>query len=187
MKKKIVIIGSGGHAISLIDLIKSTSRYEIIGYFDILENKNFNVKYLGSDSNAKNFLKIKNAALGIGLNVTQAKKISIVQKYKKLGFVFPPLKHKFSYISETVKICEGSQIFAGCIINSNSIIGNFSTINTASLIEHDCIIGQNCFIAPKSVLLGGCEIGKNSIIGSNNLLLPKTKLKAGSFIKSRIK
>ena len=33
-KKKIVICGSGGHAISTYGLIKSISEYEIIGFLD---------------------------------------------------------------------------------------------------------------------------------------------------------
>ena len=32
--KNIVIIGSGGHANSLIDLIESSKKFKIIGYFD---------------------------------------------------------------------------------------------------------------------------------------------------------
>ena len=31
MKKKIILIGAGGHAESCIDVIESTNKYEIIG------------------------------------------------------------------------------------------------------------------------------------------------------------
>ena len=34
MKKKILIVGAGGHAKSVIDVIESTKKYQIIGLID---------------------------------------------------------------------------------------------------------------------------------------------------------
>ena len=50
MQKKIIIVGSGGHAISCVEIIKNTNKFEIIGYVDKYENKNFfDLEYLGTD------------------------------------------------------------------------------------------------------------------------------------------
>ena len=41
MQKKIIIVGSGGHAISCVEIIKNTNKFEIIGYVDKYEKKIF--------------------------------------------------------------------------------------------------------------------------------------------------
>ena len=62
--KNIVIIGSGGHASSLIDLINSSKKFKIFGYFDKIKNSNIKLKYLGDDNKITNY-KINFAAMGI--------------------------------------------------------------------------------------------------------------------------
>ena len=183
--KNIVIIGSGGHANSLIDLIESSKKFKIIGYFDQKKNKKIKLKYLGNDSDLKNY-KVKFAAMGVGLGLPPKKKIEIIRKYKKFGINFPKLIHKFSYVSKTSIIEDGVQIFSGSIINTNSQIKSHSVINTGSIIEHDCYIGENSYICPGVIILGSCMIGKSTIIGSKNIILPKTNVINNSFIKAKI-
>ncbi len=183
--KKIAIIGSGGHASSLIDLIMSTNKFKIYGYFDKTKNTKINLEYLGNDSEISNH-KIKYAAMGIGLALPSKKKMQIIKKYLSLGINFPSLIHKSSYVAKTSEIHEGVQIFAGTVINTNTIIKSHSIINTGSIIEHDSLIGENSFICPGSILLGSCRIGKNTIIGTKNVILPNTKVLDNSFIKAKI-
>ena len=183
--KNIAIIGSGGHANSLIDLINSSKKYKIIGYFDKKINTNIKLKYLGDENQIKknqfNF-----AAMGIGLALKPKQKTQIIKKYLEIGIRFPKLIHKYAYVSNTSIIEDGVQIFAGSIINSNTEIKCHSVINTGSIVEHDCYIGEHCFICPGSVILGSSKIGKNTIIGSKNIILPNTKVINNSFIKAKI-
>ena len=52
--KKIAIIGSGGHSNSLVDLIKSTKKFKIVGYFDNKKNNKIKLKYLEMTLRKKN-------------------------------------------------------------------------------------------------------------------------------------
>ena len=183
--KNIAIIGSGGHANSLIDLINSSKNYKIIGYFDKKINNKIKLKYLGDDNQIKNN-QFDFAAMGIGLALQPKHKMQIINKYLKIGIRFPKLIHKFSYVSRTSKIEDGVQIFAGSVINSNTEIKCHSVINTGSIVEHDCYIGEYCFVCPGSIVLGSSKIGKNTIIGSKNIILPKTEVLSNSFIKAKI-
>ena len=181
----IVIIGSGGHANSLIDLIESSNKFKIEGYFDKAKNKKIKLKYLGDDTEIKKY-KFKFAAIGIGLGLSPKKKMQLVKQYKNQDISFPKLIHKSSYVSRTCKIHDGAQVFAGTIINANSQIGSYTIINTGSIIEHDCFVGENSFICPGSIILGSCKIGKNTIIGSRNVILPNTNILSNTFIKAKI-
>ena len=67
--EKILLIGFGGHAHSVIDSIIQKEEYEIVGYVDNYEHDNyFDVKYLGSDNDLKKIFEngIKNAIVCIG-------------------------------------------------------------------------------------------------------------------------
>ena len=70
MKKKIIILGAGGHAKSCIDIIEAENKYKIIGLLDQNKKKGFKVsKYsvLGSDSYLKEVRIITNVAfLAVG-------------------------------------------------------------------------------------------------------------------------
>ena len=183
--KNIVILGSGGHANSLIDLIESSSKFKIKGYFDKVKNNKIRFKYLGDDTEIAKY-NFKFASIGIGLGLSPKKKMQLIKKYQSQGISFPKLIHKSSYVSRSCKIHDGAQLFAGTIINANSQIGPYAVINTGSIVEHDCFIGENSFICPGSIVLGSCKIGKNTIIGSRNIILPNTKILSNTFIKAKI-
>lgn len=183
--KNIAIIGSGGHANSLADIIYSSKKFKIVGYFDLKKNNKFPYKYLGKDSDATKY-GIKLVAMGIGINITFKKKKILIDKYQKLGFSFPKIIHISSCLSEKTFIDDGVQIFSGSIINTNTQIDPHVVINTGSIIEHDCHIGENSFICPGSVILGSSKIGKNTIIGTKSVILPGSKIKDNSFIKAKI-
>ena len=77
MKKKIILIGAGGHCKACIDVIELENKFKIVG----LRIKNFinHYKTIGSDKALKK-IKIKNALITIG----QIKNLSIREKTFKL-------------------------------------------------------------------------------------------------------
>ena len=94
--QKICILGSGGHATSCIDLIESTSKFEIIGIISQKNDKNHEKKFLnkyriiGSD---KDYKKISNICKNIVIGVSFYKDLSLRSKMfkdlKKAGFKLP--------------------------------------------------------------------------------------------------
>lgn len=177
--EKLVIIGGGGHAKVLISIVKKSTLFDVIGYVDFRDSGTvLGVKYLGNDDKLSeiNSQGIKNAVLGIGQVSVSEKRFNIVQKVKKVGFVFPSIISKDAIVNEDVLIEEGSQILDGVVINPGVRIGKFSIINTKSTIEHDCKIGSYCHISPSAVLSGGVEIGDFSMIGANAVVVQCKKI-----------
>lgn len=68
---KITVLGSGGHAESMVDALEREGRYEIAGYVVNDEGKSGKLEYpiIGDDSELEKIYKsdIKNAAMGIGV------------------------------------------------------------------------------------------------------------------------
>ena len=189
-KKKICVIGTGGHAASCIDLIESTKKFKIVGVISKKNEMTTKDKFLsdynivGNDDDYKKILKLcNNLALGISFYKNLSLREKLFNKFKKMGFNFPAICSPRSYISRNVKIGEGTQIFHGVTINKNSRVGKNCIINSHSLIEHDVRLGNNTQISTGVIINGGCNINKNSFIGSASILKENISIKEQSFIK----
>jgi sugar O-acyltransferase (sialic acid O-acetyltransferase NeuD family) len=185
MKEKIIIIGGGSHARSILALLKKNKlSNHILGYTDI-KKSNLPLKYLGEDK--KIFLlnkkKIK-LILGVGINLELRKKI--LNKFKK--FKFLSLVDDKSILFDNVDIGEGSIIFPNVSIGPNVIVGKFCVVHNSVVIEHDVNISENSYIGPGAVVCGNVKIGSNVLLGANSTMIQDTfiknycKLGAGSVL-----
>ncbi|HEY8362210.1 MAG TPA: acetyltransferase [Tissierellaceae bacterium] len=173
--KKIVLIGGGGHCKVIIDIIRSTAEYEIIG---ITDKNNIGQKVLGvpiiGDDEILEELKNKGvdyAFICVGAIDNIQKRWGIYDKLKEIGFKMPILIHRDAIVSRYALIEEGTCVMPGAIVNSCAYIGKNCIINTSSVIEHDCVIEANTHVSPKAVLGGEVKIGENSHIGMGSTII----------------
>lgn len=168
--EKIVIVGGGGHAKSLINIIQKTKKFKILGYVDLKDcGRVLGVNYLGEDSVLKS-LKAKHkkisAAIGVGYVQVSDRRQKIYERLVAMGFKFPSIVSPTAIINQEVKISEGTVVFDAAVINVGSTIGTCSIINTNSSIDHDCTVGNFVHIAPGAVLSGGVVVGDFSLIST---------------------
>ena len=186
MKKKLLLIGIGGHSRSCIDVIESTKEYEIVGYVEKNSKaviQKTNLKLLGYDKDLpKIFNKIKYAHISVGQMKDLNLRKQLYYKLTKIGFNLPAIISKKSYVSNNnVRIGNGTIVMHNVIVNSHSTIKDNCIINTGSIIEHDCYIDSHTHIGPGSILNGGAKLGKQIFIGSGSVAKHKTKIKDKSF------
>lgn len=186
MKRKLIVVGSGGHAISCVDIINNTNKFEIIGYVDQFEKKNFfGLKYLGTDDEfINNFDKSICVFLAVGQIKDSRKRSELYQKYLNSGFELPAIISNTAIVSNYSEISKGSIIMNNVIIGGYSKIGENCIINNNALIEHNCIIGKNSHISTGVIINGDCVIGKNSFIGSNSTINNNVNIEDFSIVPS---
>lgn len=164
---EIVLIGSGGHAKSCLEVIRTKKNLKVVGYVSNLREKVKIFRYLGTD---KDLIKIRkkyrNVHLGIGFIKNYKLRLRIINKLKKLKFFFPKIISNNSLVSKNAKIGNGTIVMNFCIVNYDAQIGENSIINNKALIEHDVKIGSNCHISTSVTINGNCKIGNNTFIGS---------------------
>ena len=191
-KPNIILIGAGGHCVSVIDVIEQENKYNIFGILDSKKNQDNVLGYpvLGGDELIPNLVNNNNYFL---ITVGQIKSYSIRQNIAKnlkinkakLAIVVSPL----AYVSKHASIQDGSIIMNGAIVNAKSKIGKHCIINTKSNIEHGAIIGDFCHISTCAVVNGDSAIGKGTFIGSNATVSngitieENSVISAGKFIK----
>ena len=192
IKKKILLLGTGGHAKSCIEVIENNidDIFLISGLIDkIKNNKIINGKYkiIGNDHDL-NFLKKKIDYAFVALG--HIKKFKLREKMFKnllsLGYKLPTIISKNAILSKNTVIGKGTIVMHGVIINSNVNIGDNCIINTHSTIEHDVSIGNNCHIAPGAILNGGVEVEDNCFIGSGSVIKENVKILKNSIIGANI-
>lgn len=164
MNKNVVIVGAGGYAKVIADIIIKSGD-KIVGFLD--DNIDKEIKILGYDilgkvSDINNILDEEiYFAIGIGNNKIRKQ---ICEKYKVNYYT---AIHPTAVISMDVVIGEGTIIMASAVINVSSKIGKFCIINTGSIVEHDNTLADYVHISPNGTLSGTVSIGECTHIGTS--------------------
>lgn len=187
MKDKIILLGGGGHAKVLIELIMRDGRYEIIGILDSqlkIRSLVRDVPVLGDDGLLAELYKIgvNRACIGVGSVKDNTRRKRLYERVKQYNFSVPCLIHPSAIISENAKVSEGVQIMAGAIVQTGSKIGENTIVNTGSIIEHDCNIGEHVHICSGAVISGGCTIDKGVFIGAGATVIQGVKIGRDSIV-----
>jgi len=178
---KIVILGGGGHARVLIELIRVSGNYKIVGVLDPRLKKGvkvLDVPVLGGDELLNELFNsgVAMACIGVGSIRDNSIRRKLYEKVKQIGFSVPSLLHPKAVLSETSKIAEGVQVMVGTIVQVNNFIDENTIINTGAIVEHDCIIGKHVHICPGTIISGGCIIGDSAFIGAGATVIQGIKI-----------
>ncbi len=166
--KELILLGGGGHALSVADSILQDREYRIVGYTDPAEDTACPFEYLGTDEVLQEYYEkgVKYAFICVGFMGGSSVRDSLYQKLKAIGYEIPVVTDPSAILAEECRIGEGTFIGKGAIVNTHADIGKMSIINTGALIEHSCRIGDYTHIAVGAMLCGDVKIGSNTLIGA---------------------
>ncbi len=179
-KKRLILIGGGGHCKVVISILRKLKDFEIVGIVDNYKTGEIieGIRVIGADNNLKDFYKenIHYALITVGSVGDNTKRYKLFNMVKEIGYEFPIVISPAASMDESTKIDEGTVIMPGSIINVDSIIGKNCIINSGAIIEHDCKIGNHCHIAPGVHLSGGVNIGNLTFIGIGSTIIQGIKI-----------
>lgn len=168
-KDDVVILGAGGHAKSIIDIIENQNKIKISGICsdDEIGSQIREYEILGDNAILEALYEngLRNIIIGFGSLRRPPKRDEIYSKLKNIGFSFPKIICPTANIEKSAAIGEGTQIFMGSNICSDVQIAENCIINTGSIVSHDCNLSRNVHLTPGAVLAGYVNIGKNTLIG----------------------
>lgn len=167
--QKYIVIGTGGHANSILDLIQSSG--DTVEYFVGINNEK--VQHKGIPTVDLSEVNISSSAFkfifGIGDYKIRNKVLTEMNLFNHV-LKFPPLIHPTAYVSKSATIANGTVVFANSYVGPNSRIGKFCILNTGASVEHDCSIGNQNFLAPGAILAGTVITGDNCFLGMGSLV-----------------
>jgi len=166
--KRIIILGAGGFAKTLADILQQNNTYTEIKFLDDTKTGE---NILGK---CNEFTKFKNEHTDMypafGNNETRKKWFEKLQQEK---INIPSIIHSSSYISPTAKIETGVAILPKAIINTNCVIKQGCIVNCGAVIDHDCELKKFVHIC----------IG--AMIKAENKIPTGLKVEAGHIVANR--
>lgn len=172
--KSIILLGNGGHCKSCIDVIENSDEFSIKG---IIAKDNdcpgtfMNYKVLGNDANISNFFNKEDFGLvAVGQIKSSKKRILLFNLLTKNKINLATVKSKYSLVSRSAELGEGTITMHNSVINSGAKIGMNCILNTNCIIEHDVKIGNHCHISTGVIINGGVTIGSESFLGSGCII-----------------
>ena len=186
MKKKIILIGGGGHCRSVIDVIEQENRFEIAGIIEKYAGESEAVlgyPLIGTDDELKKLRQEYTYALvTVGHIASNSVRVKLFNRLKELGFTLPVVVSPLAYVSKHAKVAAGTVVMHHALVNASASVGENCIINSKALVEHDVVVGAHCHISTGAVLNGGVHIEANSFIGSGSVT--KEGISISGFIKA---
>jgi sugar O-acyltransferase (sialic acid O-acetyltransferase NeuD family) len=179
-RKKIILIGGGGHCKSCIDVIEQEAKYDIVGILDSPTKKG--EKILGYEviGNDDEYEKYHQQGCAFLITVGQIKSPDIRKKiFEKLTALEANIATIISpraYISKYARIGKGTIVMHNAFVNAGVEVGENCIINSFSIIEHDARIGSYTHISTGAIVNGDCRIGTETFIGSNATISSQVNL-----------
>lgn len=197
--KNVVIIGTGGFAREVHDLLYTSIGYGtdftfkcfIEGDVPISEER---IKLLPGpfQGTILDYILEKDDVFVLGIADIGAKeRIDSIVKQK--GGRFLNLIHNTSLVSPFAKLGEGIIICPYCGVSCNVVIGDHVMMNSFSGIGHDSRVGAYSSIMSHVDITGNVHVGSHTFWGSGSRALPHSKIGshatigAGSVVLRRVK
>ena len=182
-----VIIGAGGHAAVVADILYKCGCV-IKGFLDdaaAIGTEVLDAKVIGKIEDCVHSPECS-FLIGIGDNTIRKR---IAQTFRlEYGIAI----HPSASIGRDVRIGIGTVIMAGCTVNPRTTIGEHCIINTKAGIDHDNCIGGFSHISPGAVLGGTVTVGSETHLGigscvkNNTSICDKAVVGAGAVVVSDI-
>ena len=173
MCEDVIIMGAGGHAKVIADIIHKSGD-NVLGFLDDTKEKgniiikDINLKVIGKVDECVKISKINsNVKFIIAIGNNQIRK-QISERYKDIEYY--TAIHPSAQIALDVEIEEGTAIMANACINTSAKIGKHCIINTGAIVEHDNQIENYVHISPNGTCCGTVKIGELTHIGAGAIV-----------------
>lgn len=172
MKKKLLLIGGGGHCHSVLDVVLAMDAYDEIGIIDSIDSSYLGISVVGSDDDISILFKNgwTDAFITVGSVGNTKIRRRLYEMVKNQGFIIPNVIDPSAIIGRGVEIEEGVFIGKRAVVNTGSSIGTCAIINTGAIVEHDCEVGAFTHISPGTILCGQVKVGEDSHIGAGSVV-----------------
>lgn len=176
MRSEIVIIGAGGHARVIADILRCRGE-RLLGYLDDKDASAFpDLPMLGKLADIGRFAEHR-FIIGIGHNATRR---AIALQHPELTYY--TAIHPSAVIASDVRIGEGCAVMANAVINTGSVLLEHCIVNTAATLDHDNELAAYVHISPGAHLSGTVTVGEETWLGTGALVCNNVNLCGGCMI-----
>lgn len=157
-----VILGAGGHAKVVIDILRLAGQVDIAGILSAgtsgKSGRLLGIPIVGDDdelpalsaAGVTHFV-VGFSGIGPGPGRQAAHARALTAGLKPLTVIHPA-----AVVSPHADLGEGVQVFPGAVVNAGAKLDEGVIVNTGAIVEHDCEIGTFAHVASGARLSGVC-------------------------------
>ncbi len=166
----VLLIGAGGHARAVADVIAAEGRLRVAGLVDSTRARGevcFGHPVLGGEDDVPDILDdlgVRDLVVAIGDNF-QRQAMAARLEARVPGLRLVSCRHPSALVGSDVEIGAGTLIMPGVVIVSGCRIGPGCLLNTGSTIDHEGTMGPWSSLAPGAVLGGRVRLGERASVG----------------------
>ncbi len=177
----LIILGCGGHAKSVIDVIEKEGKYRILGFVDRERDDSYEYRgyqIIGTDDELERLYAqgVHHAVICVGFVGHSDIRQRLYRQLKEIGYILPNIISSSADIAADAVLGEGIFVGKQAVINAEAVVGDVAIINTGAIVEHECRIGAFTHIAVGSVVCGNVRIGKNCMIGAGATIIQGVRI-----------
>jgi len=183
-----VVIGAGGHARVVLDILRSGDAPVPCVLLDSDASRwgtaMMGVAVIGGDELLPALAQqgARRFTMGLAAVGTPAARIRLFETAVALGLEPVNVIHSRAVCSQWARTGPGLQMFAGAVVNAGAILGADVVVNTGAVVEHDCRIGDHAHVAPGACLCGGVNVGSGAYIGAGAVVRQGIAIGEGALV-----
>lgn len=175
MGQKILVVGAGGLAKEVADLVTATG-HEVEAFY--AEPTAEVLHPIEGIALVRDVTQVEATAAVIAIGDTAARK----RLHAELEghFSFPFLIHPSAVVSASARLADGVLVMQNAVVNADAVVEAGALVNVACCIAHDCRVGAYSHLAPATQMGGGSIVGEGVFCGTSSVVLPNTEVGAWS-------
>lgn len=173
---QLLILGAGGHAGVVIELVRLASAATIVGLADADPARRGTLLHgceiIGGDevlADARG-RGISAAHVAVGSAGPTAARARLAEMARRHGVPLLTLVHPQAWVSPTATLGAGTCVCARAVVQAGARVGSNVIVNTAAVVEHDAVVGDDSHIATAAALLGNVRVGRGVHVGGGAVI-----------------
>jgi acetyltransferase EpsM len=193
----LVVYGGGGHAKALIDLVRTSGVYHLVGVIDDGIPAGASVMGLPVIGGAEVLPGLVERGVRLAINAVGgighvSARLTVFEILARAGLACPCLVHPTAWVEPSAWLDAGVQVLAQTYISSDARIGFGTVINAGVVVSHDCVLGQVVNLSPGAMLAGGVivedfvQVGMAATINLNLRIGKGARIGNGATVKADV-
>ena len=188
MPDPVIIIGAGGHAKVVLEVLLLEGRHAPAGFLEADQERwgerLMGVPVLGGDELLPEMKErgIFRFLVGLGGVGDLKPRAALYAAALEAGLKPVRAVHPRAVVSKEARIGPGTAILAGAVVNPGAFLGGNVIVNTGALVEHDCLIEDHAHIATGAILCGGVRVGPGAHVGAGAVVRQGLEIGAGALV-----
>jgi sugar O-acyltransferase (sialic acid O-acetyltransferase NeuD family) len=189
MMRPLVILGTGGSAYDLLDLIeainRATATWDVVGFLDDAQppgTSHLGLPVLGSIDEAWRLPPGLTFANAIGCERTFRRLPEILASTGLDAGRFATLVHPAASVSARAGLGRGLVVGFGAAISGGARVGDLVALGPGCLVGHEAMIRDYSILAPGAVLGGSVHVGRGCYLGSRSAVRQHLRVGDGALV-----